>query len=157
MKTLVVYYSLEGNTKEAAAKIAGKINADLLQLIPEKEIPTEGFKKFMQGGGMATFGLGTKLKPMDKNPADYDQILLGTPIWAGKTPPAINQFFKTYKCYEKIVGVFTLSGSGNNQNCIEKLKAKCKNIKETVSLVDRTTVEQAKDNADKLDAFVKAF
>ena len=40
MKILIVYYSLEGNTKYVAEKIAEQTGADLLCLEPEKAYPT---------------------------------------------------------------------------------------------------------------------
>jgi len=38
MKTLVVYYSLEGNTKFIAETISKTVGADLLELKPIKDI-----------------------------------------------------------------------------------------------------------------------
>ena len=35
MRTLIVYYSLEGNTDYAAGKIAERIGADKLRLVPK--------------------------------------------------------------------------------------------------------------------------
>ena len=37
MKTLIVYYSHEGNTDFVAKKIAEKTGADLLKLVPVKK------------------------------------------------------------------------------------------------------------------------
>ena len=37
MKTLIVYYSMGGNTEYAAKRIARQTDADLLRLEPEKE------------------------------------------------------------------------------------------------------------------------
>ena len=39
MKRLVVYYSLSGNTEEAAQKIAEKLGADLLKVDTVKAMP----------------------------------------------------------------------------------------------------------------------
>lgn len=46
MKNLVVFYSLEGNTKFIASQIAKKVNADILELKTKKEYPNKGFKKY---------------------------------------------------------------------------------------------------------------
>ena len=34
MKTIVVYYSMGGNTQQAAEKIAERLGAELLRLVP---------------------------------------------------------------------------------------------------------------------------
>lgn len=155
MKTLVVYYSLEGNTKEAAETIAKELSADILGLVPVKDIPAEGSSKFMIGGMKATFGMGTKLKVYDLDISKYDQIILGTPIWSSKPSPAANQFLKNTKYIEKIKGVFTCSAGGDNDKCIKVLKKKIKNLKNEVSLADKNNKEMAAKNEEKLSGFIK--
>ena len=44
MKTLVVYYSLEGNTEYVAEKIREALGADLLKLVPKKAYHDKGFE-----------------------------------------------------------------------------------------------------------------
>ena len=53
MKTLIVYYSLEGNTRLAAERIAERIGADTLRLAPKKAYADKGFAKFFWGGKSA--------------------------------------------------------------------------------------------------------
>ena len=157
MKTLVVYYSLEGNTKEAAEHIAKAISADILELKPVKDVPKEGFKKFFLGGMKAIFGPGTKLQQVDCNPLEYERIILGTPVWAGKPAPAFKTFLKNYDLKDKVSGVFTFSGSGNNEGCVSILKKKLPQIKNTVSLIDRGNAELAANNEENLNNFIEAL
>ena len=63
MKSIVVYYSLEGNTKYAAEKIAGMIGADLLELKPVKSYPTGKVGKFLWGGKSAVMAETPELEP----------------------------------------------------------------------------------------------
>ena len=56
MKALVVYYSLEGNTKDTAEKVAAELQADLLEIRPKKAYPSQGAKKFIVGGKAAAIG-----------------------------------------------------------------------------------------------------
>ena len=53
MKTLIVYYTLEGNTHYAAKKIASLLDADVLRVKPVKTYPRKGFRKFLWGGKSA--------------------------------------------------------------------------------------------------------
>ncbi|HKM35927.1 MAG TPA: flavodoxin [Lachnospiraceae bacterium] len=156
MKTLVVYYSLEGNTKEAAETIAKELSADLLRLVPVKDTTKERNFKFMIGGMKATFGMGTKLEAYDFNRNEYDQIILGTPVWASKPSLAVNQFLKETSNLDKITGVFTCSGGGDNDKCIMVLKKKIKNLKNEVALADKNNKELAAKNEEKLSGFIKA-
>ena len=53
MKTAIVYYSLEGNTKYTADKISELLKTscevDVIRIEPEKSYPNKGFKKFFWG------------------------------------------------------------------------------------------------------------
>ena len=46
MRTAIVYYSMSGNTRYVAEKIAEKINADVIRIEPVKAYPDQGAKKF---------------------------------------------------------------------------------------------------------------
>lgn len=156
MKTIVIYYSLEGNTKEAAEKIATELKADILELKPVKEIPKSGFFKFLKGGMQASLGLCPGMKSFVFQHENYDRIILGTPVWAGKCAPIIRSFLKKYEVHEKITAVFTSSGGGDNDVCIQKLKEILPNLKETVALADRVNTA-AVENERKLQQFVETL
>lgn len=152
MKTIVIFYSLDGGTKNAADLIAKELDADILQLDTIKSLP-DGKMKFFTGGSQVCLGICPKLKDYSFSPDEYDRIILGTPIWAGKYAPAIRTLLKRLKAKEKVTAVFTSSGSGNNEGCIKALKKKLPGITHTVSLVDKTC-PGAEKNSDKLQAFI---
>ena len=102
MKRLVVYYSLSGNTEEAAEKIAKAIGADLLKVETVKEMPKGFLSQMLVGGGQVMMKYIPELKPMDKDANDYDEIILGSPIWNSKGVPAINAFLKDEKAAAKV-------------------------------------------------------
>lgn len=80
MNVAIVYFSLEGNTKYVAEKIAKVLDADMIQLIPVKEYPTGKVSKFFWGGKSATFKEIPKLEAYRFDSQNYDLVLLGTPI-----------------------------------------------------------------------------
>jgi flavodoxin len=153
MKDLVVYYSLDGNTKEAAERIAEKMNADVLQLKPINEKP-KGKMMFFLRGMQGAFGVCAKLEPLVLNPEQYDRIILGTPVWAGKPTPAINGFLKQHDVKDNITALFTLSGGGDNDGCVNDLKKRLSNLKTTVALADRRN-PAASENERKLNDFTE--
>ena len=63
---------------------------------------------------------------------------------------------KSIKKYgiDKTIAIFTSSGSGENEKCIEELKSVLPFIKTQVSLVDKSQPD-AKDNSKKLERFIK--
>ena len=154
MKSIVVYYSLEGNTKEAAEVIAASLGADLLEVEPMRSVNKSGAGKFIVGGAQATFGICPPLKPVTLELDLYDRIILGTPVWAGKCAPAINSLLKKYSINDKIEAVFTCSGGGDNEGCLTKLKKNLPNIKWTVALADRSNPISGENNVS-IERFVE--
>lgn len=94
MKTLIVYYSLEGNTALAAKMIADKMGADLLCLEPVKAYPTGKISKFVWGGKSAVMSEKPKLQPYEFNSAAYGRIIFGFPVWASNIAPPLRTFIR---------------------------------------------------------------
>lgn len=122
MRTLVVYFSFDGNTKFVAEKIAETINADIIELKTSKTYPTEGFRKYFWGGKSVIFGEKPKLtnKHIDLN--QYETIIIGTPVWAGSFTPPIKSFISQYKIEGKRVALFASHGGDGAEKCFAKLK-----------------------------------
>lgn len=92
MKTLIVYYSLGGNTAWTAGRLAEALGADLLPLEPQTAYPHKGAAKFFWGGKSAVMGERPPLRPYVFAPEEYDRIILGFPVWAGTFAPPLRSF-----------------------------------------------------------------
>ena len=97
MSKAVIYYSLTGNTKEAAKEIARKLGAKLFEIDLAKPLPRKPAAKMLVGGMQSTFGRTPKIKGVPDNIDYYDEIILGTPIWAGLPASPVNTFIKKYR------------------------------------------------------------
>lgn len=124
MKTLIVYYSLEGNTDLIANKIKEHLNSDIVRLIPKKDVPTGGFKKYFWGGKSAMFGDKPELEEYKAAIAGYDVIIIGTPVWAGTFAPAVGTFLAENQIKGKTIYLFACHGGGGAQKCFNKLEEK---------------------------------
>ena len=120
MKTLVVYYSLEGNTKILASKIAETLNADIIELKTSKQYPSEGFKKYVFGGKSVVFGEKPKLTNTGIDLSLYDTIVIGTPIWASNFTPPIKSFISEYKIQGKRIALFACHRGGRSRKMLFK-------------------------------------
>jgi flavodoxin len=120
VKSLVVYYSRTGNARYVAQIIASQIGADIEEVIDLKK--RGGVLGFLSGGKDARNGKETEISPSTKSPADYDVIVVGTPIWAGKPTPAIVTYLKKNDLSGKKVAVFFTQG-GKKPQGVEELKA----------------------------------
>ena len=75
MKSLVVFYSLDGHTRRAAEIIARTAGADLHELRPLKTNAKTGFLKFFLGGMHASFGHKAVLRDPLPDLTAYDRVL----------------------------------------------------------------------------------
>ena len=94
MKRIIVYYSLSGNTEEAVKIIAEKLGCEILKLETVKPLPKAFLAQMFVGGAQVAMNIIPKIKPIDKDINEYDEIIIGTPIWNRKGVPAINAFLK---------------------------------------------------------------
>ena len=123
MRTLVVYYSRTGNTRFVAEKIAEQLGAETCEVVDKKK--RTGRLGFFTGGYAATRKKLTDIevpKPID----NYDFIIIGSPVWAGKITPAIRTFItKNDFSGKKLACFVTLDG--------DKPEKSLKNMKEALS------------------------
>lgn len=156
MKRAIIYYSLSDNTKEAAEYMSQKLNLDLYRIEPTKPMPDKKGKQMLIGGMQSTFGMTPKIKGVPENIDVYDEIIIGTPIWAGKAASPINSLLKYADIADKVVAVFTFSGGGDNEKCISNLAKKLKNMRRSVALADKSN-EAFSNNHEKLDEFMEGI
>ena len=156
MKRLVVYYSLSGNTEEAAKKLAEKLGAELLKLETVKPMPKRFAAQIFVGGGQVMFHHVPELKPLEKDISAFDELILGSPIWNSRGVPAVNAFLKDEKAAAKVTALFFLSGGGEVQKGLEAITKLLPNLKHTVSLLDRKHKDSAENDA-KLEQFAAAI
>ena len=120
MKTLVVYYSLSGNTKFAAETIAAELGADIEEVVDLKK--RQGKLAFLSNGRDAGQGKETEIASIQKNAADYETIIVGTPIWNKNPTPAIRTYLNRNNLAGKKVGLFFSDSSFGLKQAIERTK-----------------------------------
>jgi len=148
MKTAIIYFSLEGNTKYIAEIIAKELAADLIQLIPIKEYPIGKVSKFFWGGKSSTFKETPKLESYQFNPDSYELIILGTPIWAGTFVPPLRTFLRENKLTGKKVAMFACCSGGSTEKCfmqMEKELLDC-TVLSTLRIIDPLKNDNSKNN-----------
>lgn len=152
MKTLVVFYSRTGNTKKMGELIAQKLHADIDEIIDLKN--RKGILGFIFGGRDAMKEYLTKITTT-KNPANYDLIIIGTPIWAGSSTPAFRTYLTENKNNIKKAALFVTAGGEGPQKTVTILE----NIlgKPCLASVGWLDLEVKQDDLQpKLNNFTKA-
>jgi flavodoxin len=119
MRTVVAYYSRTGNTRFVAEEIAEQLNADLCEVVDKKS--RKGKLIFLTGGFAALRKKLTEIevtKPVD----DYELVVVGSPVWAGRITPAIRTFLSQNDFSDKKMAVFVTLGGDKPEKSLESMK-----------------------------------
>jgi flavodoxin len=125
MKTLVVYYSLGGNTRGIAQRIQKTLGADILEIEPEKPYAGPYESIVAQGEREVYSHIKPTIKSIEVNIADYDRIMVGTPTWWYTMAPVVLTFLTSNDWSGKIVVPF-MTNAGWPGTVIKDMKAACK-------------------------------
>lgn len=124
-KTLVAFYSLDGNTRYIAGVMAKQLQADLLEIKPKRAYPSKGFLKYFRGGKSVLRRECPELLPLKFDPAEYEAVILWTPVWAGSFAAPIRSFLTRNKIEGKKVALFAChaaQGADAAKKCLDQLK-----------------------------------
>jgi menaquinone-dependent protoporphyrinogen IX oxidase len=90
MKCLVVYYSRTGITRVVAQYAAEALGADVEELIDTKKRSGPlGFAVAVKDAAMKKF---VPIEPPKYNPAEYDLVVIGSPVWANTMSSAVRAY-----------------------------------------------------------------
>jgi flavodoxin len=156
MKTLIVYYSRTGVTKKVAEILKARFvnlahDCDLEEITDTKN--RQGPIGYMLSGREAMKKITPVIKPLTKNVADYDLVIVGTPVWAFNMSSPIRTFLTEQKDKIKKAAFFvTMGGSGHDKTF--KFMSEIIN-REPLATLDFKTVEVMKENIDeKINQFI---
>jgi len=121
-KTLILYYSLTGNTKAGCEALQKELGASIVEIKDLKKRSGKwGFFKTAIG---SLVGKHTKIEPEKLDLSGYQNIILGSPIWTGKLSMAIRTFIDRNRFDGKKVIIYTTTNAFEK----EKYKEKGKNL-----------------------------
>ena len=106
MKKLVVFYSYTGNTKMIAENIQRKLNCDILEIKPVKPYSTDYQTVVDEEQNNSSVGKTPDIQKIDKNLDDYDEIIIGTPVWWYTISPVVVTFLKENDLSNKTIYPF---------------------------------------------------
>lgn len=134
MKCLVVYYSWSGRTKKVAEAIAAALSADLEPIREKKR--RAGLFAYIRSAIEAKQRKLAPIQASAHDPADYDLVILGTPVWAGEISSPLRAYVEREKPKLKRVAFFCALGGSNGANALAGLRVACGSQPQAELLVD---------------------
>ena len=105
----IIYYSMTGRTKEELEK---RYEGDFYRLTGKVKIPRNYWMQMFILGYSSTFNRRNKYDPIDIDFDKYDEIVLGSPIWAFTFVPFLKRFLKNNRFKNKKVSILITHEGG---------------------------------------------
>lgn len=130
MSKIFIYYSLTGNGDFISKEMENK-GYTIRKVVEKKKMPKKFFFRVLTGGFRAGIGEKAKLIEYNNDVSEYDEVVIGSPVWNGKFPPAINSVLLSTNLENKKLTFLFYSGSGE----VPKVNKKIEKIYPNASVI----------------------
>lgn len=131
-KNLICYFSATGTTKNIAQTLSSLISADLFEIEPVNEYTSKDLDWNDKNSRTTIESEDESIRPEVKsrveNLDNYENIIIGFPVWWYKEPSIIDTFIEENDLTHKNVYVFVTSGGSSFTGSLKHLKEKYPNI-----------------------------
>jgi flavodoxin len=107
-RVLVAYYSLTGNTARVARDLTARLGADI-ESIQDRGHGVGGLGQFAAAFD-ALRKAPAKIGSLQHDPAAYDVVVVGTPVWVWRMTPAVRAYLMQTSGRIRNVAFFVTSG-----------------------------------------------
>ena len=107
MNNKVLFFTRTGNSRRIAEKLADELSCQIIEVTDNMN--WNGICGFIKGGYYASRDKVVAIKT-SADVEDYDELIVVSPLWAGKLAPDIKEFLKTAE-KDKVHLVVVSSGS----------------------------------------------
>lgn len=154
MKILIACYSYSGNTLKVAKYLQDQLKGDLTEIKSVKN------KWYLFNVWDSLRGNLVPIRPCIYDLRNYDTLIVCCPVWASRTPAAINEYLSMLKnAKDKNFSVLVSAGSSKSQNATIYIREYLSN--QGMKFMGQIMVKKGdvkKDNYKKnLDLFIKKF
>ena len=144
MKKIFIYYSKTGNG-DVVKEYYENNGYDIRKIETKRNLPKSFFWQMMIGGMLAGFNHKAKLKDFNYDIKDYDEVVIGSPIWNGKFACPINTLLSKLDLNNKKLTFVLYSGGGSAPKAIKKI-----NKKYDAKIIELKEPKKYPDNLKKL-------
>jgi flavodoxin len=152
-KTLVAYHTRTAFTRRVAEAIARRVGSDLDEISTTRE--RSGPVGYARCALEAMAEVPTSIQLPERNPADYDLVVIGTPVWFWNLSSPVRAYVLEERRRFKRVAFFCTMGGSGAERVFADLASLCG--KTPVATLAVTDAEIDSGYLKKLEAFVRAL
>lgn len=154
MKSLVVYYSRSGNTAKIAQRLANALECDIEEIIDTRK--RSGIFGWLRSGRDAGNKSLTVLKEPINDPANYDLVVIGTPLWAGHVSTPVRTYIYHNQAKINNLAFFCTANQDKFSKAFDDMR-ELSGIAPVATLGVRAKEIKNKTYSDKISEFIKAI
>ena len=117
-KTLILYYSLTGNTRAGCEVLQAELGADMIEIKDLRK--RDGKWGFFKTAIASLVGKHTRIEPEKVDITKYHNIILGSPIWTGRLSMAIRTLIDRNRFDWRKVIIYTTTNALEKEKYQEK-------------------------------------
>lgn len=149
-KTLIVYHSRSGNTRRIAQRLAPRLHADRDEIRIVQ--PMAGALGYALCAIEAITGLTPALRPSHRDPADYDLVVVGTPVWFWSLSSPVRSWLESHPRLPGRIAFFCTMGGSGAARVFGMMTGLSHRPHATLALTDS---QIARGQLEELDEFVR--
>jgi flavodoxin len=147
-KTLIVFHSRTGHTRRVAQALARRLDADVDEIRIVQ--PLHGIAGYAMCAIEAVAGLAPALRPGTRDPAAYELVVVGTPVWFWSLASPVRSWLESQRPKRRVAFFCTMGGSGAGRVFATMAALAGRRPAATLALLER---ELAGPFERKVDAF----
>ncbi len=120
MQALVVYYSRGGNTRKVAEDLSKELKCDIEEI--QDTMSRSGPMGWLSAIRQVRTKALTKLQPIKNDPAKYDLVIIGTPVWGGHVSVPIRTYIADNKDKIKKVSFLVTENARGDEPTIKDME-----------------------------------
>lgn len=154
-KVLVAYYSRTGTTRTIALELAARLGADVEE-IRDTTTKRTGLIGYYRCAREALRRLPAPIEKPTADPAGYDLVILGTPVWASHMSSPVRSYVQAQAAKLGRVAMYCTQGGNGGPKVLEEM-AELAGKRPLATLVLTQSDVLKKRYAQRLDTFVAAL
>lgn len=127
-KKLIIYFTYTNHTKMIADKIQQKLNCDIIEIKPVNQYSKDYQKVVDEEQNNSSSNKTPEIEKTNINLNEYDEIIIGTPVWWYTIAPVIRTFLTENDLSGKTIKPFA-TNAGWLGHTFQEIQKLCPNSK----------------------------